>query len=71
MEWFQTYTVFCSISLTSIEIILNIPAGGESSSFNYDRLDRGEINYIDDEGEETIEKIFVFIVSVRCKLNNR
>jgi hypothetical protein len=62
MDWFQTYTEFCSTSLTSIEIILNIPVGGESSSLNYDRLDRGEINYIDDEGEEMIEIFFVFIM---------
>jgi hypothetical protein len=54
----------CLTSLTSIEILLNISAGGESSSLNYDRLDRGEINYIDDEGEETIEICFVL---VRCK----
>ncbi len=62
MEWFQTSTELCLTSLNSIEILLNIPAGGESSSLNYDRLDRGEINYIDDEGEETIGKIFVFVV---------
>ena len=28
---------------------------GESDSLNYDRLDRGEINYIDDEGSEVME----------------
>jgi hypothetical protein len=52
--------VFCSTSLTSIKNLLNIAAGGESSSLNYDRLDRGEINYIDDEGEETNGKILGF-----------
>ncbi len=64
---FQTYTELCSTGLTSIENLLNIPAGGESSSLSYDRLDRGEINYIDDEGEETTGKVFVFILICKRK----